>query len=75
MHFLEHGLAPDEPVRRWQRRLDPWEMRLAGGCRLTVPVSESLTRAGFATTEIDVFYQPGVPKLTGAYSLGKAQPP
>ena len=73
LHFLEHGLAPDEPVRRWQRRLDPWEMRLAGGCRFTVPISELLTSVGFAITEIDVFYQPGVPKFTGAYSLGKAQ--
>ncbi len=75
LHFLEHGLAPDEPVRRWQRRLDPWEMRLAGGCRFTVPISELLTSAGFAITEIDVFYQRGVPKFTGAYSLGKAQSP
>jgi SAM-dependent methyltransferase len=75
LHFLEHGLAPDEPVRRWQRRLDSWEMRMAGGCRLTVPIRELLTSAGFAITEIDVFYQPGVPKFTGAYSLGKARSP
>src|ERR1017187_8606313 len=75
LHFLERGLARDEPVRRWQRRLDSWEMRMAGGCRLTVPIRELLTSAGFAITEIDVFYQPGVPKFTGAYSLGKARSP
>src|ERR1700733_511448 len=37
MHFLEHGLAPDEPVRRWQRRLDPLHQRLAGGSPLPPP--------------------------------------
>jgi SAM-dependent methyltransferase len=45
LHFLEHGLAPDEAVRRWQRRLDPLEQRLFGGCRLTRPIAE-LVRFG-----------------------------
>ena len=35
LHFIEHGLAPDESVRRWQRRLDPFQKRLVGGCHLT----------------------------------------
>src|SRR5919112_6267131 len=35
LHLLEHGLAPDESVRRWQRRVEPLHQRLAGGCHLT----------------------------------------
>jgi SAM-dependent methyltransferase len=72
LRFLEHGLAPDETVRRWQRRLDPLEMALAGGCRFTRPIPELLKSAGFTITELDVFYQKGVPKFSGAYSLGTA---
>jgi SAM-dependent methyltransferase len=74
-HFLEHGLAPDEPVRRWQRRLDPLHQRLAGGCRLTQPITDLLAGAGFVITELDVFYQKGVPRFTGAYALGTAVSP
>jgi SAM-dependent methyltransferase len=72
LHFLEHGLAPDESVQRWQRRLEPVQKRIAGGCHLTRPIVDMLTTAGFAINEVDVFYQPG-PKYSGADSLGKAR--
>lgn len=72
LHFLEHGLAPDEQVRRWQRRLDPIERRLAGGCSYTKPIVELLTSAGFTITELDVFYEQGAPRFAGADSLGVA---
>jgi ubiquinone/menaquinone biosynthesis C-methylase UbiE len=75
LHFVEHGLAPDERVRRWQRRLDPWEKRLAGGCTFTRPVVDLLTTAGFIITELDVFYEKGAPKFAGADSLGTAVSP
>jgi SAM-dependent methyltransferase len=75
LHFLEHGLAPDERVRRWQRRLDPLEMRVAGGCHFTRPVVDLLTTAGFTITELDVFYEKGSPKFAGADSLGTALSP
>jgi ubiquinone/menaquinone biosynthesis C-methylase UbiE len=75
LHFLEHGLAPDERVRRWQYRLDPVQQRLFGGCHLTRPIVELLTTAGFTITELDVFYEKGAPKPMGADSLGTAVSP
>lgn len=75
LHFVEHGLAPDEPVRRWQRRLEPIQKRVFGGCHLTRPIVELLTTAGFTITELDVFYEDRAPKFLGADSLGVAQSP
>jgi SAM-dependent methyltransferase len=75
LHFVEHGLAPDENVRLWQRRLEPLQKRLFGGCHLTRPVVDLLTTAGFTITELDVFYEEGTPKVLGADSLGAAISP
>ncbi|MBT2394897.1 class I SAM-dependent methyltransferase [Streptomyces sp. ISL-100] len=77
LHFLEHGLAPeqDENVRRWQRRLEPVNKRLFGGCHLTRPTADMLTAAGFTITDIEVFYEKGTPKPMGADSLGTALAP
>jgi SAM-dependent methyltransferase len=74
-HFLEHGLAPDEDVRRWQRRLEPLQKRLLGGCHLTRPIAGLVTAAGFTVTELEVFYETGTTKVTGADSLGVAVAP
>jgi SAM-dependent methyltransferase len=73
LHFVEHGLAPDEPVRRWQRRLEPVQKRVFGGCHLTRPVVALITAAGFTVTELDVFYDDSSPKPLGANSLGVAR--
>jgi len=75
LHFLEHGLAPDENVRVWQRRLNPVQRRMAGGCNFTRPIVDLLTAAGFTISELDVFYEKGVPKFAGADSLGTAVSP
>ena len=75
LHFLEHGLAPDERVRRWQRRLDPLEQRIFGGCHFTRPIADLLTAAGFTITDLDAFYEKGAPKFAGADSLGTALSP
>lgn len=56
LHFVEHGLAPDADVRRWQRRLEPVQRRVGGGCRLTREPLRLLEEAGFAVTAVDEFY-------------------
>ncbi len=73
LHFIEHGLAPDERVRRWQRRLEPMQKRVFGGCHLTRPIVRLLEDAGFEITDVDVFYEDGAPKVVGADSLGRAR--
>jgi len=75
LHFVEHGLAPDERVRRWQHRFEPVQKRLFGGCHLTRPIVDLLNTAGFTITELDVFYEDGAPKLVAADSLGIAVSP
>ena len=72
LHFVEHGLAPDEPVARWQRRLEPLQKRLFGGCHLTRTIVDLVEQAGFVVRELDVFYEKGAPKALGADTLGVA---
>ena len=75
LHFVEHGLAPDESVRRWQHRLEPIQKRLFGGCHLTRPTVDLLKNTGFTIEELDVFYEDSAPKFIGADSLGVAASP
>jgi SAM-dependent methyltransferase len=75
LHFVEHGLAPDAGVRRWQRRLEPIQKRLFGGCHLTRPIADLVTGAGFTITELDVYYEDGSPKFLSANSRGVARSP
>lgn len=72
LHFVEHGLAPDAKVRRTQRRLEPMQKRMFGGCHLTREIADLITQAGFEIVELDEFYEEGAPKPMGAASLGIA---
>ncbi|EGD55328.1 class I SAM-dependent methyltransferase [Gordonia neofelifaecis] len=70
--FLEHGRAPEPGVRRWQRRLEPMQKRLGGGCHLTRDIPALLAEAGWEIAELDSFYGAG-PKAFAAFSLGWAR--
>ncbi len=75
LHFVEHGLAPDDSVRRWQHRLEPIQKRVFGGCHLTRRPADLLTGAGFEISALDSYYEDGSPKFLGANSLGTAVSP
>ncbi len=72
LHFVEHGLAPDAGVARWQHRLEPIQKRVAGGCHLTREMSTLVTDAGFTLVEAESFYDDGAPKVLVALTLGVA---
>ena len=69
--FCEHGRAPDDKVRRWQERLQPWWGPLAGGCHLGRDIPALLEGAGFAATT-QAAYLPGPRPMTFHY-WGEAQ--
>ncbi len=75
LHFVEHGLAPDESVRRWQHRFEPIQKRVFGGCHLTRQPADLIRDAGFEIIELDEFYEEDAPKFLAADSLGVATAP
>jgi ubiquinone/menaquinone biosynthesis C-methylase UbiE len=59
LHFLEHGRAPTESVRRWQHRLHPVHSRIAGGCHLDRPIDDLIAYAGLMIRELETGYGDG----------------
>ena len=57
--FSEHGLAPDEDVRRWQNRINPLWTRFGGGCNLNRPIPALIEQGGFKIANLDTMYIPG----------------
>ncbi|MCB9593547.1 MAG: class I SAM-dependent methyltransferase [Sandaracinaceae bacterium] len=73
LRFVEHGLAPDADVARWQRRLDRYWTRCAGGCHLDRDVPALLAAAGFALEFVESLYLPG-PRWLNYNTWGVARP-
>lgn len=72
--FSEHGLAPDEDIARWQRRIEPVWKRLAGGCHLTRDTGAMLTSSGFTLGASQSMYLPSTPRIAGFACWGRALP-
>lgn len=71
--FVEHGLAPDDSVRRWQDRLTPAWRCIAGGCHLNRPIRIMIEDAGFRIDRVETGYIPGPRPMTFMYE-GSARP-
>lgn len=71
--FSEHGLAPDEGVAKWQRRIEPVWKPLAGGCHLTRDTLGLLREGGFEPEGAETMYLPNTPKIAGFVSWGSAR--
>lgn len=71
--FVEHGLAPDEGVRRWQDRLTPIWKCVSGGCHLNRPIRTMIETAGFRCDRLETGYMLGFKPMTFLYE-GSARP-
>jgi ubiquinone/menaquinone biosynthesis C-methylase UbiE len=65
--FVEHGLAPDAGVRKWQNRLTPVWKLVAGGCHLNRPMQTMIESAGFRCDRLETGYMPGPRPMTFMY--------
>ncbi len=72
LHLLEHGASPDPSVATWQRRFEPLQRKLAGGCHLTRDPVELAEAAGFTVEEVDRRYAKG-PKPWSWFTVARVR--
>jgi ubiquinone/menaquinone biosynthesis C-methylase UbiE len=70
--FLEHGLAPEASVQKWQRRLNRLQMLAGDGCHLDRNITNLVAAQPFSSIESEQFYLAQTPKTHGFISLGTA---
>ncbi|KEZ76015.1 class I SAM-dependent methyltransferase [Salinisphaera hydrothermalis] len=71
--FVEHGLGPEEAVRKWQHRLTPVWSKVSGGCHLNRPIQALIEHAGFDVARLETGYMKG-PKTMAFIYEGDARP-
>jgi len=73
LRFVEHGLAPDPSVRKWQHRLTPVWSYCAGGCHLDRKMDNLIRAAGFEIGALAAGYVRG-PRFAAYMYEGSAKP-
>ena len=61
MIFCEHGEAPDQNIRKWQNRINPFWGKLAGGCNINRKIPSLIQDSGFDIIEMVDMYLPNTP--------------
>jgi SAM-dependent methyltransferase len=72
LHFVEHGLSPDEKIRRRQHRWNRLHRRIACGCNVDRDIPTLLEQGGMTIEAADTFYAKGDPKYLGWTIQGRA---
>jgi len=70
--FLEHGLAPDAAIQKWQRRLNPLQVLFGDGCHLDRRITTLVAGLPFSSVDCAEFYLPHTPKTHGYLYQGVA---
>jgi ubiquinone/menaquinone biosynthesis C-methylase UbiE len=71
--YCEHGVAPDESVRRWQDRLNSGWSKFTGGCNMNRDITGLVEQGGFEITNDERMYIPG-PRILNYNFWGSAKP-
>ena len=72
MIFCEHGLSPDENIKKWQNRINPLWSKLVGGCNINRDIPFILSSSGFKVNNLEQMYLPSTPKIVGYNYWGNA---
>jgi len=73
--YVEHGLAPDANVAKWQHRLNGFQNVIADGCHLNRDIMELIHSAGFELSRTQNAYTPKAPRFVGYHYTGIALKP
>lgn len=69
IHLLEHGLAREDDVAQWQRRLNPMQRRVGDGCQLDRDHLAMAEAAGLQVEEHREWYVKGPKPMSAFYLL------
>ena len=71
LFFMEHGLAPEPKIQKWQHRMTPLWNKIAGGCNLNRNIEELILSGGFQFKDLKKKYIKG-PKIASFLYYGEA---